>query len=74
MAETERQVEAHLQGHLDRLPEADHASRTIVDAMKEDEARHADNATHLGGVALPWPARAAMRMSARVMTRTAHHI
>lgn len=74
MAETERQVEAHLQGHLERLPPADHASRAVVDAMKQDEARHATNARNLGGVELPWPARAAMRAAARVMTRTAHHI
>jgi ubiquinone biosynthesis monooxygenase Coq7 len=74
MAETERQVEAHLQGHLERLPAADLASRRVVDAMKQDEARHADSAAHLGGVELPWPARAAMRLAARVMTRTAHHI
>jgi len=74
MAETERQVEAHLQGHLERLPLADQASRRVVDAMKQDEARHADKATDLGGVALPWAARLAMRIAARVMTRTAHHI
>jgi ubiquinone biosynthesis monooxygenase Coq7 len=74
MAETERQVEAHLQGHLERLPSADRASRRVVEAMKQDEAKHADNADHLGGVELPWPARAAMRLAARVMTRTAHHI
>jgi ubiquinone biosynthesis monooxygenase Coq7 len=74
MAETERQVEAHLQGHLERLPEGDEASRQVVEAMKQDEARHAENADQLGGVELPWPARAAMRVAARVMTRTAHHI
>ena len=74
MAETERQVEAHLQGHLDRLPAADHASRRVVEAMKHDEAKHAENAGQLGGVTLPWPARTAMRVAARFMTRTAHHI
>jgi 3-demethoxyubiquinol 3-hydroxylase len=74
MAETERQVEAHLQGHLERLPPADQVSRSVVDAMKEDEARHADNAMQRGGVDLPWPVRFAMRVAARVMTRTAHHI
>jgi len=74
MAETERQVEAHLQGHLERLPEGDEASRQVVEAMKQDEAKHAENADQLGGVQLPWPARAAMRLAARVMTRTAHHI
>jgi 3-demethoxyubiquinol 3-hydroxylase len=74
MAETERQVEAHLQGHLERLPAADVASRRVVEAMKQDEARHAENADERGGVTLPWPVRAAMRLAARVMTRTAHHI
>jgi 3-demethoxyubiquinol 3-hydroxylase len=74
MAETERQVEAHLQGHLERLPASDLGSRRVVEAMKRDEARHAENASNLGGEELPWPARAAMRVAARIMTRTAHHI
>ena len=74
MAETERQVEAHLQRHLERLPAGDLASRRVVEAMKRDEARHAENASNLGGDELPWPARAAMRVAARIMTRTAHHI
>jgi ubiquinone biosynthesis monooxygenase Coq7 len=74
MAETERQVEAHLQGHLERLPAHDVASRRVVEAMKQDEARHAEHADERGGVTLPWPARMAMRLAARVMTRTAHHI
>ena len=55
MAETERQVEQHLQGHLDRLPESDAASRAIVAQMKDDEVRHADAATALGGAELPCP-------------------
>lgn len=74
MAETERQVEQHLQGHLERLPEGDLASRAIVAQMKDDEVRHAEAATALGGPELPLPVRWAMRMAARVMTRTAHHI
>jgi len=74
MAETERQVEQHLQGHLDRLPESDVPSRAIVAQMKEDEVRHADAATALGGAELPLPVRMAMRLAARVMTRTAHYI
>jgi ubiquinone biosynthesis monooxygenase Coq7 len=74
MAETERQVEQHLQGHLDRLPESDAPSRAIVTQMKEDEVRHADAATALGGAELPLPVRMAMRLAARVMTRTAHYI
>ena len=74
MAETERQVEQHLQGHLERLPESDAASRAIVAQMKDDEVRHAEAATDLGGVELPLPVRMAMRLAARVMTRTAHYI
>jgi ubiquinone biosynthesis monooxygenase Coq7 len=74
MAETERQVEQHLQGHLERLPAADAASRAIVAQMKDDEVRHAEAATDLGGGELPLPVRMAMRMAARVMTRTAHYL
>jgi ubiquinone biosynthesis monooxygenase Coq7 len=74
MAETERQVEQHLQGHLERLPESDAASRAIVAQMKDDEVRHADVATALGGAELPLPIRMAMRLAARVMTRTAHYV
>ena len=74
MAETERQVEEHLQGHLDRLPAADGASRAIVAQMKDDEMRHGAGALDRGGVALPLPVCAAMRLAARVMTVTAQRI
>jgi len=74
MAETERQVEQHLQGHLERLPQGDVASRAIVAQMKDDEVRHADTAVELGGAELPFPVRMAMRLAARLMTRTAHYI
>lgn len=74
MAETERQVEQHLESHLDRLPRADLASRAVVDQMKVDEVRHGAQAVHLGGVELPLPARWAMRLAARIMTATAHRI
>jgi len=74
IVETERQVEQHLQGHLDRLPAADHASRAIVAQMKADEAQHADNAQAAGAVELPAPVKLAMRAAAKVMTTTAHYI
>jgi ubiquinone biosynthesis monooxygenase Coq7 len=74
VVETERQVERHLQGHLDALPAGDAASRAIVEQMKIDEARHAEGAEQAGGRLLPWPIRWAMRAAAKVMTRTAHHI
>jgi 3-demethoxyubiquinol 3-hydroxylase len=74
VVETERQVEAHLASHLDRLPERDHASRAIVAQMKDDEARHALDAERAGAAELPRPARWAMRLAAKVMTTTAHRI
>jgi ubiquinone biosynthesis monooxygenase Coq7 len=74
MAETERQVEHHLDGHLDALPEADHESRAIVEQMRADEAAHGKAALDAGAVELPFPARALMRAASRLMTRTAYHI
>jgi 3-demethoxyubiquinol 3-hydroxylase len=74
IVETERQVEAHLAGHLDRLPITDHASRAIVAQMKEDEATHAAQASMAGGIELPVPVKALMRAAAKVMTTTAHYI
>jgi 3-demethoxyubiquinol 3-hydroxylase len=74
VVETERQVERHLQGHLERLPAADKASRAVVAQMKADESRHAQDALDAGARILPAPARWAMRLAARVMTTTAHRI
>jgi ubiquinone biosynthesis monooxygenase Coq7 len=74
VVETERQVEDHLAGHLDRLPAADTRSRAIVEVMKDDERRHADAASLAGGVELPAPLRWLMRSAAKVMTATAHRI
>lgn len=72
--ETERQVESHLDSHLERLPAGDHASRAIVAQMKDDEARHAREAEGAGGFELPAPVKALMRASAKVMTTTAHYL
>ena len=74
VVETERQVEQHLAGHLDRLPEADAASRAIVERMKDEEAEHARTAQGAGAATLPAPVRWAMRAAAKVMTTTAHRI
>jgi len=74
VAETERQVEAHLASHLDRLPSSDTASRAVVEQMKLDEARHAAQAIDAGAAELPAPAKALMRLASRVMTTLAHHI
>jgi ubiquinone biosynthesis monooxygenase Coq7 len=74
VVETERQVEEHLAGHLERLPPADTRSRAIVDAMKADERRHADHALDAGALELPAPLRWAMRAAAKVMTVTAHRV
>lgn len=74
VVETERQVEQHLAGHLERLPPQDLDSRAIVDQMKLDEARHADQAQAAGARALPAPVRWLMRGAAKVMTSTAHHV
>lgn len=74
VVETERQVEEHLAGHMDRLPSDDERSRVIVAAMKDDERRHADEAGAAGAADLPAPVRWVMRGAAKVMTSVAHRI
>lgn len=72
LAETERQVEAHLTSHLEELPEADGRSRAIVDQMRLDEIQHSEMAVHFGAAQLPLPARLGMRAMAKVMTGLAY--
>ena len=74
LAETERQVVAHLEGHLTRLPEEDQKSRAVVKEMQIDEARHATSALQHGGAELPAPAKATMRVASKVMTETSYWI
>ena len=74
LAETERQVEAHLKSHLTRLPEQDLRSREIVEQMKVDEVAHEETALQLGGVELPGPVKAAMKASSKLMTGVAYWV
>jgi 3-demethoxyubiquinol 3-hydroxylase len=74
VVETERQVEGHLDEHLGRLPAGDSRSRAIVQQMRADEAAHGANARAAGGTDLPWPIRALMRRTARIMTGTAYWV
>jgi 3-demethoxyubiquinol 3-hydroxylase len=74
VGETERQVVEHLQGHLEKLPEADTRSRAILEQMKSDEARHGAAAERAGGEPMPLPVRAAMKIMSKVMTTTAYWI
>ena len=72
--ETERQVEEHLTGHMERLPAADARSRAIVEQMRDDEARHGAMAQDAGALPLPFPIRYAMRAAADVMRAVAYRI
>jgi ubiquinone biosynthesis monooxygenase Coq7 len=74
LAETERQVEEHLSGHLAKLPAADRRTRAVVEAMRSDEAKHRDTAIALGAAELPAPAKAAMRFAAKIMTTVAYRV
>lgn len=74
LAETERQVVAHLDGHLPRLPAQDDRSRAVIQQMREDEAGHAESAVHAGGAELPRAVRRAMGLVSRVMTRSAYYV
>ena len=74
LAETERQVENHLKGHLETLPANDQKSRAVVEQMKLDEAEHAEMAIRLGGHELPAPVKGAMKLASKVMTTLTYRI
>jgi ubiquinone biosynthesis monooxygenase Coq7 len=74
VAETERQVEGHLDQHLGRLPASDTRSRAILEAMRAEEIAHGAAAAAAGGATLPAPVRALMRHTARVMTGAAYWV
>lgn len=72
--ETEHQVAEHLSGHLQDLPPEDMRSRAIVEQMREEEEEHGANAKAAGAAELPRPVRDVMRLTAKIMTRTAYRI
>jgi ubiquinone biosynthesis monooxygenase Coq7 len=74
LAETERQVEEHLGGHLEALPQDDQRTRAVVEAMRADEARHRASALELGAAELPEPVKRAMRLASKVMTSVAYRV
>ena len=74
LAETERQVEAHLDGHLAQLSPADRKTREVIQTMRDDEARHRATAIAMGAAQLPEPVRLGMRLMAKIMTTVAHRI
>src|SRR6185295_10460314 len=74
VAETERQVEAHLEGHLARLGDADARTRAVVEGMRADEARHRQSALALGAAELPEPVKLGMRAMAKLMTTLAYRV
>lgn len=74
LAETERQVGAHLQSHLLKLPENDLNSRAVVQQMYLDETRHSEMAMELGAAELPWPVKLMMTACSKVMTKSTYWV
>jgi len=74
VAETEKQVEGHLEEHLAQVPESDCRTRAILEQMKEDEIRHGQTAKAHGGAELPGPVKAAMKLMSRLMTTSVYRL
>ncbi len=74
VAETEKQVVKHLDGHLAKLNPQDKNTRAILEQMKEDESKHATTALESGGANLPLPIKGLMKLTAKVMTRSTYWI
>ncbi|MCB1858421.1 MAG: 2-polyprenyl-3-methyl-6-methoxy-1,4-benzoquinone monooxygenase [Gammaproteobacteria bacterium] len=74
IAETERQVCQHLDGHLREIPQEDNKSRAILEQMRDDEMHHARTALQGGGASLPEPVKLAMQLASKVMTKSVYWI
>jgi len=74
VAETEKQVEGHLEDHLAQVPKSDCRTRTILEQMKEDEIRHGQTARAHGGAELPDPVKAAMKLASKLMTKSVYRL
>jgi len=74
VAETEKQVENHLQEHLDQVAPEDQRTRAILEQMKTDEIEHGEKAVAYGGASLPAPIRLAMKASSKLMTRSVYYL
>ncbi len=74
LAETEKQVGAHLVSHLDKIPESDIKTRKIIEQMQQDEAKHANVAIQQGAVELPAPAKFVMSKISKLMTASAYYL
>lgn len=74
LAETERQVEEHLTGHLEQLAPEDRRTRTLLETMRTEEARHRETAIRLGAAEMPAPMKLAMRLASKVMTGVSYHL
>ena len=74
VGETEKQVTAHLDGHLRRISPNDRKSHAVLEQMRVDEAQHGHTAMAAGGAALPGPIRLAMKLSSKVMTGTTYWV
>ncbi|MCU7798359.1 MAG: 2-polyprenyl-3-methyl-6-methoxy-1,4-benzoquinone monooxygenase [Candidatus Thiodiazotropha sp. (ex Semelilucina semeliformis)] len=74
VAETEHQVEAHLEDHLQKLPAQDTKSRVVLEQMKEDEIHHATVALEAGGAELPSPIKLAMKLTSKLMTKSVYYL
>ena len=74
IAETEKQVCAHLESHLEEVPDNDDKSRAIVTQMRDEEEEHGENAIEAGAAELPAPLQRLMQLTAKVMTNTAYRL
>ena len=74
LAETEKQVSEHLEGHLQRLPAEDHESRAILEQMRDEEVQHGEGAIEKGGAELPAVAKNMMRFTAKIMTSVSYRL
>ena len=72
--ETEKQVVAHIDKHLNKISPKDKETIEILKTMREDEDLHAQQAVDNGGEELKIPVKKIMKFTAKVMTSSSAHI
>jgi ubiquinone biosynthesis monooxygenase Coq7 len=72
--ETEKQVVAHIDRHLDKISPNDKETIEILKTMREDEDAHAQQAAENGSEELQVPTKKIMKYTAKMMTSSSKYV
>lgn len=74
VAETEKQVVKHLQGHLANIPSNDIKTQKILQQMEIDESYHAEMAINAGAISFPLVIKKLMGFCSKFLTIGSYYV